>query len=143
MKRKIILFFIHTILCFVLCSCDHSKKIASEQAEGSFILGSGGGFTGAYETYRIHKNGKIEKQNADFENYSFLNEIPSDSAKACFKTLDAMALEGHIFDQPGNMTYFIELEGNTIKWGRSGHTIRADIENFFERTRKMIRAEYP
>ena len=142
MKQFNLLLSFSTILLIGSFSCNQPKEIVTEQLDRSFILGSGGGFTGAYETYRIHNSGKIEQQSVDFESYSFLKKIPADSAVVCFKALDALGIEDYTFDQPGNMTYFIELNGAIIKWGKSGHTIRKDIDIFFKRTRKMVRAEY-
>ena len=139
--------FIHTLLLLCLLNlvsmaCNSPRNAAAQQTERSFIMGSGGGFTGAYETYRMYTTGKIEQQNTDFESYSLLKIIPIDSAIEAFNALDALAIEDYSFDRPGNMTYLIELDSNRIKWGAADYPIRKDIDVFFKRIRKMIKSDY-
>lgn len=147
MKNLIILLSISTILIFGFNSCNRQKEVKTKQPERSFILGSGGGITGAYIIYKIHNTGKIELQNDDSKTFDYLKTIPADSAAYCFAALDNLNIENYAFNHPHNMTYFIEIgsgkDSNKIKWGDINHPIRKDIDVFFKRTRKMIRAEYP
>lgn len=146
MKVLLLSFSICIILCIGFSACNGTQKIPAEQPERSFIIGSGGGFTGAYLTYKVHRSGKIEQENSDMETYSFLKTIPPDSVKVCFKILNKLSLEDYVFSHPGNMTFYITInkagESHQVKWGAADHPIRQDIEDFFERTRTMIGAEY-
>ena len=147
MKNLIILLSISTILIVGLNSCNKQKAMTTTQPERSLILGSGGGFTGAYIIYKIYNTGKIEIQNDDSKSFDYLKSIPADSAAYCFSALDELNIENYGFNHPHNMTYFIEIgsgkDANEIKWGDINHPIRKDIDIFFKRTLKMISAEYP
>ncbi len=140
MKKIVLLLSIFTILIIGLYSCKSPKEVADEQPNRSFVIGSGGGFTGAYVSYRVNSNGEIEQK--DGESYSFFKRIPADSAAVCFQGLDELALEGYTFHHPGNMSYFIEINSKTITWGSSNHSIRNDIDAFYKRSNQMIRADY-
>jgi hypothetical protein len=146
MNQLTYIFCLITFSTVILGSCNEPKDIATKRLDRSFIIGSGGGFTGAYEMFQVHSTGKIELQNADGTSYSHLKTLPSDSVNLTFSTLDALSLDDYQFSQPGNMTYIIEVaidgETNTIQWGAANRPIRQDIDSFFKRTTKMIRADY-
>ena len=127
-------------------SCKVIEKVEPPITPNFFIMGSGGGVSGTYTTYKIHNNGRIEQWDALVESYDYFKQIPLDSASACLKALDALDILHYSFDAPGNMTYFIEVhEGediNLIKWGEPENPISKDIEEFFLRTKRMVESDY-
>ena len=146
MKHPIQFLSLLAFLIVITTACNDSKEIAAAQPERSFVIGTGGGFTGAYEIYRVNSSGTVELQNEDGKSYSSLKTLPNDSTIQAFAALDKLALEGYRFNRPDNMTNILEVETeagtNTIKWGAIQHPIRDDIGEFFKRTMKMVRADY-
>ncbi len=146
-KNLPIIFFIAAVLFFGVSSCNGPKEVVAEMPARHFVIGQGGGFTGKYDIYKVHNDGKIEKKDDRGDSYTYLKNMPIDSATVCFTTLDKLALENIKFEYPDNMTYFIEVnngtEINRIKWGNMSHPIRKDIESFYRRVSKMIKSDYP
>lgn len=138
-----------TLYCLALimgmgAACSKSKIMSGEKAASYFVLGSGGGFTGKYEIYKIHYDGRVEIQEAASENYSPYNTLPMDSTKLYFALLDELELQNLKFKHPDNMTWFIEVHNatdtNRVSWGDLSHPVRPDIKAFFKRVNSAAKS---
>jgi hypothetical protein len=138
MKPFSLLLLVFSILMVV--SCGNTKKINENQSNRYFLMGSGGGFTSVYTTYRIHSSGKVEMSKSALKGYSFFKNLPTDSVKKMFSDLDALSLASYNFNSPGNITYFLVVDGHMVKWGAATKPVRNDISIFFEQARKFLKA---
>ncbi|NNC85860.1 MAG: hypothetical protein HKN75_07230 [Bacteroidia bacterium] len=111
--------------------------------EDSFIIGSGGGFTGEYNIFKVHSTGVVDKLDEESQTYKWYTEISTDSTFNYYEEFGKLNITSIDFNHPGNMTFFIEVNTedgmHTVKWGDEKFQINKAVELFFE---KMMTAIY-
>lgn len=142
LKNLISLCALCAILLIGFSACKDQKELATGQPERSFIIGSGGGFTGKYNIYKIHNDGRVDIMDDSLGNYTPLKTLPLDSTNLYFEILDKLELQNFKFNYPDNMTWFIEVnngvDSNRLNWGDITHPVRPDIHKFFKRVNKSV-----
>ncbi len=95
----------------VIIACASVKSPAQSGIE-SITFGGGGGFTGETKSYTLTAEGKLSEKGIDMKN------VESKEMKEVLKK--AIDLRTYKLNQPGNMSYFIEIrtkdEVNRIVW---------------------------
>jgi len=122
MKKILVLFFAASLL-----ACANHKKMTAQKSEVEtqkvatdyFIISQGGGFTGAYETYLVQKDGKvIAIQNQSDSTY--LRTLAPETVDSLFSELPKLGISTKALSPPGNMNYaittFIDGTKNTLSW---------------------------
>ena len=120
MKKNVFLFFAASLV-----ACANHKKITPSELEKQnvssdyFIISQGGGFTGAYETYLVQKEGKvIAIQNQSDSTY--LRTLAPETVDSMFQVLPNLGITTTALSPPGNMNYalitFIDGTKNTLTW---------------------------
>ncbi|MBU3659503.1 MAG: hypothetical protein FGM14_06525 [Flavobacteriales bacterium] len=106
MKKSYILLLIVT-----LYSCTTSKDIVKTEII-EIVFGSGGGFTGEINSYKLTANGKIYNKESE------LKKIKLKKTLTLFNQADK--IKNLNFNEPGNMYSFIEIitkdNTNKIVW---------------------------
>ncbi len=123
-------------------SCSN-KNIQPETKERYFILGSGGGFSGLYEEYKVHRTGQVEWYDFKAKKYMPYSVMTPKLTKQTFDKLEALGIESKNIDKPGNFTYYIELTSgdnrHKIKWNDELRSSLIDIQRFFNKTEGLLK----
>jgi len=122
MKQIIVLFFAASLL-----ACANHKKMTTPEAEieaqkvlsDYFVISQGGGFTGAYETYLVQKDGKIIQLGMQSDSTTYGAMAP-ETADSLFAALPSLGITERAISPAGNMNYsittFINGTKKTLSW---------------------------
>jgi hypothetical protein len=106
-----------TVCCFF--SCKTTTYTSDNLPEKQLYFGSGGGFTGLVNEYLLLENGQMFKVPSPGI-YEDMDKVKRKKAEAIYQDYKALGFEDLIFNQPGNMYYFIRMvDGETenyISW---------------------------
>jgi hypothetical protein len=109
------------------------------------VLGSGGGYTGAYSGYIIHGDGKVagwRGVGAARDSVRPLFTLSRDSTDRYFDQLESMKFTTIDFNSPGNFTYLLELEhgdsSHIVRWGDARYAPPTSVSDFYAQTIEMI-----
>ncbi|RMF35533.1 MAG: hypothetical protein D6747_02385 [Chlorobiota bacterium] len=107
-------------------------------------LGHGGGVTGLQSGYRIERNGIIEEweiRGGSTQPRSTA-KVPASSIRPFFARARSLRLDTIHIDEPGNMTYWIEVsEGTTshrLRWSNSAR-LPESVAEWYESLRSYCR----
>ncbi|MFD2572846.1 FAD-binding oxidoreductase [Spirosoma soli] len=114
------------------------------------LVGSGGGFTGAYTTYYLLDNGQLFGRRGRDTTFTFIGEQTSVNTKRVFTALEqACKIKTTRFDKPGNLYKFVEWrkgkQSYKVTWSASqaeasGVTVPVNYPAFYNSFMKMIPA---
>ncbi len=118
-----------------------SAGAASPAVARTLRFGSGGGFTGSVTSYTLAADGHFtSRRGMPGDTTAAPTPLPTPSAyrvRAAFVAFDALPADSLAFNQPGNLTYFLEGRTRTgravrLTWGAPGarpaHAVRALYE---------------
>lgn len=133
------------LLCTLLFSCK-SREFPADTTEQSMIrFGSGGGFTGFYTNYMLMEDGRLFKQADPDKVVVWMQKVSASTRKSCFARVDSLGLKTLDFQQPGNMTYFIDVvEQGThheVSWGDGKSRAHPEILRLYEDLMALTRTE--
>jgi hypothetical protein len=111
-----ILLSITACCCF---ACKTTTYTSENLPEKQLYFGSGGGFSGLVNEYLLLENGQMFKVPSP-GNYEDMDKVKRKKAEAIYEQYATLGFNDLIFNQPGNVYYFIrmvdgELE-NYISW---------------------------
>jgi hypothetical protein len=128
MKTSILL-----LLTILMISCCGEKK--QSRSSENFIeisFGSGGGFTGAVNTYLLKSDRKVFKLNKGEQ--VEINKISKSESKIIVEQIKKTDFFNLKMSEKGNMTYFIEIKSasgtNKVTW--ADNTQCADLKDFYK-----------
>lgn len=108
-----------------------SQKKYSQMAKQNsnlkrYAVGKGGGFTGVYEEYILCEDGKVYKRDFNYDREVFSKQLSTADVNYFLEQIEALGIEGESINEPGNMSYYIEIrEGkiviNQILWGSTSY----------------------
>jgi len=134
------------IFSLIIFSCQGSKSVTSMESEQStyFIVGTGGGFTGLYNQYKIYQNGIIENYDFSQKSYRSFKKVKPTEVEMFFKQIKELNLSKVDFNKPGNVSDYIDVLGpdqklNRIQWANSSTDISPDIIRFHENAMRLIK----
>ena len=109
-----------------------------------FIVGTGGGFTGLYNQYKIYQNGIIENYDFSQKSYRSFKKVKPTEVEMLFKQIKELNLNKVDFNKPGNVSDYIDVVGpdqklNRIQWANSSTDISPDIIRFHENAMRLIK----
>lgn len=127
----------------IITACRSKQKITRDLTQVKITIGQGGGFTGYYIDYIIYGTGKLEKYTSKDEKTAVLKPMPVDSVRAWVNRMDQINFEGIVLDQPGNMSYYLELQEpdktHKVRWGDA--TPPGDLHNLYNRIWNAVSKE--
>jgi hypothetical protein len=127
MKTSFVLLF--TLLAIACSTQNKQNKSASKITEISF--GSGGGFTGATNTYLLKADREVFKMNNG--EYLKINKISRADIRNISETINKINFYNLEYSEKGNITYFIEIKSadsqHKITW--SDNTETPELKDFY------------
>jgi len=123
-------------------SCSSSGKLADDKKSEKLIFGSGGGFTGKYISFEIHKDGHVFNILSD----NLQNEVKKlrkKQTREIFTQVNKLKLNQPAFNHPGNMTWFIKCwnagDSTEFKWGDSNFSAPNEIKEFYTQLNSIVK----
>jgi len=139
--KSIILF--SSFIFLSLFGCKSQQYTFDDLPEKQLVFGSGGGITGAVDTYTLLENGQCFHTNSLTKESKELESISKKEAKECFIKLKELSLSEMDFDHPGNRYYFLEdvTSGSKHKvvWGSNDNKVSDDCLNFYKELKNHIK----
>lgn len=148
MSIKIISLVIALSLVFINCKNKEQttiNKLKNEMKKDNslkYCVGKGGGFTGAYDEFILYENGKVYKRDFTYSRDVYRKQLTEEERAYFLEKINEMGLEGMDINQPGNMSYYIEMKQgeqsiNKIIWGAHSYypdkKLEAFHKEFFEK----------
>jgi len=135
-------------LALIWMSACKSTTYTPKNFEGRKILfAKGGGITGQYETYLLLENGQLFNQAKIDGEWAAFDNIKKGVAKRLFKKLDEMSWTSLKVSQPGNITYFIELQdqesAHRVTWGSESSEVNAELRALHYELMNMAQSAQP
>ncbi|MEL6594211.1 MAG: hypothetical protein AAFQ68_29175 [Bacteroidota bacterium] len=96
------------LLGISIFSCKSRPVDPETYSERMIKFGSGGGFTGFYTNYQLLENGDLFLQKDPDSTLQYLSRVKKRLRKPIFARLDSLDVEALAYDQPGNMSQYIE-----------------------------------
>lgn len=131
-----------SIIVLSLFGCKSQQYTFDELPEKQLVFGSGGGMTGAVDTYVLLENGQFFHTNSLTKEVKELESISKKEARKCFVKLEELSLSKMDFDHPGNRYYFLEEVKNDsihkVVWGSNGNEISEDCLSFYNELKNHI-----
>lgn len=135
--RIVLILFALTI---TLSACKSNEKVQRDLSKVQILVGSGGGFTGFYTEYKIFGTGKVERYTSKDEKTAAIGNVQPDSIRVWVNELDRINFYGIELNQPGNMSYYMELTEpekiNRVKWGSA--TPPAAVQSIYDRILRAV-----
>ena len=115
----------YTVFFFlIILGCKTSEEVKSTVIPSGkrYAIGQGGGFTGDYSEFILGEDGKVFKYDFKYDREVFYKSISKADLIYFMEKLNALSLDGIEMNQPGNISYYIDVrEGrssvNKIVWG--------------------------
>lgn len=96
------------LLGISIFSCKSRPVDPETYSERIVKFGSGGGFTGFYTHYQLLENGDLFMQKDPDSTLQYLSRVKKKLRKPIFAQLDSLEVEAFAYDQPGNMSQYVE-----------------------------------
>ncbi len=139
MNARILLSF---FMIALFTSCSSSGKMADDTKSEKLIFGSGGGFTGVYISFEIHKDGHVFKILPD-NSQNEVKKLRKKQTREIFTQANKLKLNQPAFNHPGNMTWFIKYkiagDSSEFKWGDSNFSPPNEIKEFYTQLNTIIK----
>jgi hypothetical protein len=117
-------------LLFLIFSCSMQKEIY-EHNPHLLSFGTSGGFTNQTISFKLFSDGKLWKIRGLQKDSSLLKQLKKSQTRTFFKQAYALGLDTLKYDEPGNMSRFVNFKNNKFNnkviW--SGKNERLD--NFY------------
>lgn len=137
------MFLFSSILVLSFFGCKSQQYTFEDLPEKQLVFGSGGGMTGAVNTYVLLENGQFFHTNSLTKEVKELESVSKKEAKKCFVKLEELSLSELDFDHPGNRYYFLEeVKSDSIHkvvWGSNDNEISEDCVNFYNELKTHIK----
>jgi hypothetical protein len=139
--------FVNPSLCLLLgliaFSCTAQKKFNFDKMpKNQIVFGAGGGFGGTVSEFCLLEDGQLYEKATKTE-YRRLKKIDKKITKAHFAQLDSLALQRVLFNQPGDIYYYVtvrreKMDEHQVLWGKKDKPIRGDIQRFYDALLKLL-----
>lgn len=135
---------IFLIIIISTLSCVSSESLSSDNNNiKRYAIGKGGGFTGDYTEFILNENGKVYKYDYKYDREVYYKELEKVDLNYFLEQIEELGLEGIDINQPGNMTYYIEVRIgqnsiNKITWGANLYYPPKELVAFHEEIFKKL-----
>lgn len=135
-------FIFGTFLVLLFSGCKSQQYTPENLPENQLIFGSGGGMTGAVDTYILLNNGQLFHLNSLTSENEELEKLNRKETKTCFKKLKAIQLDSIDFNHPGNRYYFLEEmkgdEKHRVTWGSTDHEVSEACQELYNQLKTVL-----
>jgi hypothetical protein len=112
------LLYMKYLVClpFLIISCSSNKYTPSDYPRDQLIHGSGGGFSGAVDSYYLLSNGRLYHRNSLVGELTHIRRVKKRTVKELMS--NAKALQNMKFNKPANVYHFIEWHrpADSLRW---------------------------
>jgi hypothetical protein len=127
---------------FLLGSC------ARKYQKGTIYMGSGGGFTGAWQEYQLNANGKLFKKNSKSDSTQYLFTLDSTTTKQYFKRYYKLKIDKKSLNAPGNAYFYMghkvgKFSNKKITFGSADTPVSNHIKKLFDDFMKIVETPGP
>lgn len=133
MKTTILL---SALVILLLIRCKAQEFTSDNLPEKQLLFGSGGGMSGASDTYTLLENGQLFHTNSLTDETKALSKVSKAKAKYYFKQLFDISFSEIQFDHPGNRYYFLEDRNgdarHRIVWGSTENEVPAACTTLYQ-----------
>ena len=131
-----------------LFSCKSREYPTDNYEDLKIIFGSGGGFTGMYTYYSLLENGQIFEKGPQAEGYTYIGKTSRKKAASFFGKMTQFMEDGLARNTPGNMNYFVKLEGQEkkpyeLQWAAGQDDVDSTILELFHSLNELVPKEKP
>ena len=110
-----------------------------------YVVGQGGGFTGAYTEYSFSDDGKFYKRDFNYERDVFVKQLSETDLKYFSNQIIELGLATFELNAPGNMSKYFEIRDgensqNKIVWGANNYNPPQKIVDFHLELYKKLSA---
>lgn len=121
-----------------------SNQTTIQNAESDyFIISQGGGFTGAYETFLVQRDGKIFQLIDNVDSSTFIGQLAVEKTELLFAELVEIDLKNGAISPAGNMNYsftsYLKGTKHTLTWA-DGAQPEKPIYDFYQKAMLEVRA---
>ena len=137
------LFYLLSIL-IIFISCKPSQQTTENTTTNKrYAVGQGGGFTGDYTEFILEENGKVYKYDFKYDREVYVKDLEKVDLLYFLERIKELGLEGIEIDQPGNMSYYIDIRigkasYNKIIWGANLYYPPKDLVAFHKELYKQL-----
>lgn len=124
-------------ILIVLLSCKTAEEVKSDKTpQGKrYAIGQGGGFTGDYTEFILSEDGKVHKYDFKNDREVYFKDLGKADLIYFMEQIESLSLEGIEMNQPGNMSYYIDVRIgrtsiNKIVWGNYNYYPNKELTNF-------------
>ena len=126
-----------------------AAPVMARPSDFNLLLGSGGGFTGRWDGYRIERDGTVWSWRGIGvpTDSTRLGVLPADSLAALARSIEAAGFYADSTHEPGNVTAFLEVSSggqtNRVTWIPTVDELeppKSPTEAVFRRARAMAAA---
>jgi hypothetical protein len=124
-----------SMLCLLVLAI-FSISCAKKYQKGTIYMGSGGGFTGAWQEYQLNADGKLFMKNSRTDSVVYLRTLDSASTKKFFKRYHKLKIDDKQLDAPGNAYFYMghkegKFKNKKITFGASESPVSKEIQQLF------------
>lgn len=134
MKNLFLLLFASLLTGLFFASC-RTTYTTESFPENQLFFGSGGGFTGMVTEYLLLDNGQLYKHPAP-DVYEEMNRIKKKKAANLYAQYDTLGLDDLMFNQPGNIYFFIRMvngeKENYLSWSDERPLPEVEMMDFYK-----------
>lgn len=122
-------------LILLLFSCKTNQFLSNELPADQLRFGKGGGITGTFTTYILLENGQLFRHQSLGDTMDPLASLKRKEAQSHWRQVAELGLTSYAFDQPGNMTYFLEVRADSLthrlQWNDRQPLDRPEVLEFY------------
>jgi len=129
--------FLIILITGLFCSCIKHKPTDPLTFSGkTIIVGSGGGFAGIEQEYRLLNNGQLYYRSSIRDSFKLVEAKSKGKARKWAVRFDSLQLEKVAFNEPGNIYKFVGYKTdsveNRIVWSNVNSVPNSAIPDFYK-----------
>lgn len=136
------------MLAILFCmSCKSQELPLNEYKDSKITFGNEGGFAGTMSSYQILEDGRVFLKGPKAADYAIIKKMPAKVVAQLFSSISMLELDKISLNDPGNLTYFINLDGvdmtHELRWGAETVPVDEKIKAFHRNLIALVKVEDP
>ncbi|MGE5355216.1 MAG: hypothetical protein ACM3PT_03180 [Deltaproteobacteria bacterium] len=103
------------MISFGCFSCKSQQQGYDDYKGKKITVGSGGGFTGAFDEFAVLENGKVFHFNSLSKQRVMLGKLDKNITDQVFANYKLLNISEKKINAPGNMSYFVQFEDGNVR----------------------------
>lgn len=122
---------------FLLLAVGLLVSCSQKYQKGTIFMGSGGGFTGAWQEFQLNADGQLYLRESNKDELRYLRTLDSTQTKKIFKRYYKLKLDRNDLDAPGNIYYYVghkigKFRNKKMVFGHQEAPISKEIQKYFD-----------